>query len=108
MQKYKLKRELPFAKVGDEVFISSGAFVVKDPYQLGQVLYIEDYKNKEKLITEGWIEEVKPREWYIGLTKNDLPCYVGEGKPYEDRIHYNFMSSINNEFELIKVREVLE
>lgn len=80
--KYRLKKDLPFAKAGTKVYSCNGnddfgiieedCFVIcelknhtKDfsIYQYrGSLMFIGE---KQNLIDEGWIEEVKPKEWYV-------------------------------------------
>ena len=53
--KYKLKKDLPFAEAGVEVkLVNEKRAIEYNGYQCD----IYDLRN-------GWIEEVKPREWYI-------------------------------------------
>lgn len=101
--KYKLKKDLPFAKAGDPVFLSCGAFVVKDPYQNGRVLYIEDSTHKDKLINEGWIEEVKPREFIIALRRADNVPFDAVLYTTKDQL-----ISPTSDIYYIKVIEVIE
>jgi len=59
MNKYRLKKDLPFAKAGEEVTIESGEPITI--YKNGTD-YTCSYFGKEELIEEGWIEKVKVRE----------------------------------------------
>jgi hypothetical protein len=70
MTKYILKKDLPFAKAGAEVIFESGIvfnsisqdrFMVKVDDTIGQYSYrfIGYVAEIERLIKEGWIEEVK-------------------------------------------------
>ena len=60
--KYKLKRDLPFAKAGKEVSEDDASFYIEA--EVGIIWCFAEIKDRHKLISEGWIEEVKPREWY--------------------------------------------
>lgn len=96
--KYKLKKDLPFAKAGAEV-------VVEELYipQIKKPCYLVDsyWGNREVIgevgneLTESFIEEVKPREW--GVT-------VIDGKIYRTG---TVASSSTSKVEYIKVREVI-
>lgn len=59
--RYRLKKELPFAKAGDEIHI--GECIYTDDMEAWAIGERGDLK---KLIEDGWIEEVKPREWWVG------------------------------------------
>ena len=75
--KYRLKRDLPFAKAGDSVCLKidtcySAQLItgfIKDPHH---TIYLKDKSDLENLISEGWIEEVKPREIWINEYKQGL------------------------------------
>ena len=90
--KYKLKKDLPFAKAGAEVEIGG------QPLKLVWVMRVTKRKpddliyigTKNELIEGGWIEEVKPREFWI--SKNQF--FVLIDKPREAEKY-------------IKVREVI-
>ena len=64
--KYRLKKDLPFAKVGYPVEKR------RDEYYVGAFLIgTEDYDMTE------WIEEVKPREWYAMIFESStLSMYL--------------------------------
>ena len=67
MGKYRLLKDLPFAKAGAEVGVELAISVRgKDNF----LTWIGDPKDLESLIDGGWIEEVKPREFYIVFDKN--------------------------------------
>ena len=88
--KYKLKRDLPFAKAGKEVFEDDASFYIEA--EVGIIWCFAEIKDRHKLISEGWIEEVKPREYYV----YDSPeCVTAYREQWESG-------------SLIKVREVIE
>ena len=112
--KYKLKRDLPFAKAGAEVKIISvysnefphSFYTLSIKGDLIKAWYrIEIPKDR---FTE-WIEEVKPREWYEiqGTIESDFWGYrfhsYKEAAEYMDKKSYNLKY-----YSIIKVREVLE
>ena len=63
MKKYILKKDLPFAKAGDEVLIKKEGL----PSIMTNSGYLCDLPSFE---FDNWIEEVKPRTFYINKTKN--------------------------------------
>ena len=97
--KYKLKRDLPFAKAGTEVkLVNEKKAIEYNGYQCD----IYDLR-------DGWIEEVKPREWYeVETRKPD-----GTWNSHSHLRYYNEQSArdatcrceVNARF--IKVREVI-
>jgi len=95
MGKYRLLKDLPFAKAGAEVGVELAISVRgKDNF----LTWIGDPKDLESLIDEGWIEEVKPREFYIVFDKNSKIL----GAIDDQRT--TFLGA----HRFIKVREVLE
>ena len=103
MKKYRLLKDLPFAKAGAEVGVELAISVRgKDNF----LTWIGDPKDLESLIDEGWIEEVKPREFEVTLNKNGSLVKFFNGK---DRFTYTNQPLCDYPpFETIKVREVLE
>lgn len=104
--KYRLKKDLPFAKAGTRVwgylenpFLRKGmqVFVKSTDCKQGNhpddrgLIYIGIY---DELIVGGWIEEVKPREWYVAL--------YGLGE-----FIVGYKNKFESDKELIKVQEVL-
>lgn len=94
MKKCKLKKEMPFAKIGNVAGIDGG----------GSTYYLADNGIKiffgiglSELIKVGWVEEIKPRELYI--SKSVIRDYAKE-KP-ED-----FFYPQRND--LVKIKEVFE
>ncbi len=70
--KYRLKKDLPFAKAGTEIkFQESGLDGQNITYEVdpknGLRIWIADVC---PLIKQGWIEEVKPREVYVEFFKD--------------------------------------
>ena len=107
--KYRLKRDLPFfAKAGCEVefsFDDEQHPQIKLGKDLGDkpIVYFEcTHKDLMGLFTDGWIEEteeVKPREFWVGIFDDSKIAYIGdeEPSPHSKYIHRYF-----------KVREVLD
>jgi len=96
--KYKLKKDLPFAQAGEQARCFYGSSVFSITYRMDSVdfnLTSEEYI--DKLIRDGWIEEVKPREWYISETV--VRDYGRERKE-------SFFK--HDRSDLVKVREVTE
>lgn len=98
--KYKLLKDQPLAKAGkvitteDEIAVYLGYYFVKNGLQT--------------LISEGWIEEVQPREWY----EVEI-IFEGEwtGVGYRYKSEQDARTAITKfacDARFIKVREVLE
>jgi hypothetical protein len=93
--KYRLAKELPFAKVGSLVRVTSNGtvFVERDDYE-GKAALARLGK-KEQLLKDGWIEEVKqPREFYVREDHTISLDSIIKGRWDESKF--------------IKVREVIE
>jgi len=71
MSKYVLKIDFPLAKAGSKIALMSKGCVPFSIFSSGTVDVSEEYL--EQFIAEGWIEEVKPREWI--MSKNDLDSH---------------------------------
>ncbi len=68
--KYRLKKDLPFAKVGEVIDMGiCGTFenIHLRPNKTGECS--ED--NLKMMLQDGWIEEIKPREWWVTEHKDD-------------------------------------
>ena len=104
MKKYRLAKDLPFAKAGAEVGVELAISVRgKDNF----LTWIGDPKDLESLIDEGWIEEVKPREFMLHFKKSNGEIYSIQDLTTKNG--YNVISKFDGEgVDSIKVREVLE
>ena len=96
---YKLKRDLPFAEAGVKIYDMNGDPIdnltgcrVHSELEGGAPIYIG---NKEKLLAQGWIEPVEPREFWIEIQATGT--FVQTCK-----------DDLDNEGEVIKVREVIQ
>lgn len=101
--KHRTTKDLPFAKAGAEVNINSwGVYIVVDKLRLF-LNYAEEGDNEQvlrRLLSEGWIEEVKPRECWVYWDKKKRRPVTAYEKPFE--------IGTPEDHELFKVREVLE
>jgi len=98
--KYLLKKDLPFAKVGDVICLESENYEYKRiflPRNLGKII-----KNPFCIIhndeIDEWLGEVKPREWNLILdfSGNFVDLYPADRFSDQPSSH-----------QIIKVREVL-
>ena len=103
---YKLKRDLPFAEAGVKIYDMNGDPIddltgcrVHSELEGGAPIYIG---NKEKLLAQGWIEPIKPREWVINIG-DDGAAIFKDGK-----MLFKFGRVDTPVIEKIKVREVIE
>ena len=91
--KYRLKRDLPFAKAGETVYAEEYGISVCDKRidQLPNYRHTQDQVDAEvqRLISEGWIEEVKPREIWVNEYADKLVSNMYyDKKTAEDSAHY--------------------
>lgn len=101
--KYRLKKELPFAPVGSIIESDSVGLFVRCESKNFLTWYIEEKYELQNLINNGWIEEVKPREYKLGLNKDGTFAFIwdSEGNGYDAQRKYPVA-------ETILVREVIE
>jgi hypothetical protein len=114
MSRYILKKDLPFADAGKEVKADGSGIYIKttvgkrqldvlptDPSGFGN-----NFANEiERLISQGWIEEVKPREWYLGIANNGEGAFAHR---IIDGVEHEYGTHMAGLKEIIKVREVIE
>ena len=109
MTKYRLKKDLPFAKAGAEVRFDNKTFNFE--------AYSEEFNGQwfpfapsmqTDLISRGWIEEVKPREFWVLKNHRGLSAHydkkMAEDCNWEDRTDKSGLVTFS---EIIKVREVI-
>ena len=107
--KYRLKKDLPFAKAGNDIQIIEMA----DDSKCLQINYDACFNTSGNLnyyrfpLTDavalredGWIEEIKPREWWVNLYG------VGEGGIFKTKEAADTVASSGRK-EVIKVREII-
>ena len=98
--KYRLKRDLPFAKAGtviDYVYHRRGTSTLS-------YIKIGDCRcelDADKINIFDWIEEIKPREFWVNLYD------IGEGGIFKTKEAANTVAS-SGRTEIIKVREVID
>lgn len=114
MSKYILKKDLPFAKAGikiEQIQMSNTALKSYDLFSNNEVrFWINTEKDLDYLISEGWIEEIKPREWWVLKPKDHSTA--GQNVRFYKNPTYardDYEKEVNESwFEIIKVREVIE
>jgi hypothetical protein len=105
MKNYRTAKELPYTKKGTPVIVNraNGVVIKADLFKANkkgenltdiEYLYIGDLHD---LLRGGWIEEVKPREFYVRVS-NNIPISVCEDIEPLRRF----------ENEIVKVREVID
>ena len=96
--KYRLKKDLPFAKAGAKIKPPQDEGCAYDVENINGDWWCIGYEEElPKLISEGWIEEVKPREWYICWDECMISNIVNEKN-----------GVIPNWDNIVKVREVID
>src|SRR5574343_50077 len=103
--KYRLKKDLPFAKAGniiERIEISNTAMRSYDVVNHKEIrIWLNEESDNDHLINEGWIEEIKPREFYLF-----------DDTQSSEKIFYNTIEEAKADLaqwavkDLIKVREV--
>ena len=111
--KYKLKKDLPFAKAGDDIIVGKTPMrkTIGIDFTMGEptVFSAITTGDLEYLLADGWIEEVKPREWWEVEFQDAGGNWVFNGYryKYEKQARYVATSTPQNA-RFIKVREVIE
>ncbi len=119
---YKLLKDLPFAKAGMNLRIDEEHLLVdpedfylvglkaKGKHQMLTGLIIGHIDDIPTLVIDGWIEEIKPREWYEVETQDSFghwQLYTG-GRYYTEEVAREVACSLPQNARFIKVREVIE
>ena len=102
--KYILKKDLLFMKIGEIIGVNVNGWIGVHLQRLTDGgKYIDCNKEDfDLLLSEGWIEEVKPREWILEITPEQE--YI-RARNENGEINGRLFSSGS---ELIKVREVID
>jgi len=101
--RFKLKRDLPFAGAGNPLSysVNDNSYIMVENACSGGLTNIGHYQD---LLDMGWIEEVKPREWWLEVTPEQVYVRVINldmlGNPRE--------KLFSSGSELVKVREVID
>ena len=104
MNKYRLKKDLPFAKAGVEIEIGCNNNydeLINSRKDKKPAIYLKGQVSLQNLLNDGWVEEIKPREWYIGV----CDTYESLHDDYESAKKWGQTIKSQNQ-EIIKVREV--
>ena len=113
MNKYKLKKDLPFAEAGAEIMIGHEniSYVTNDKEKTKQkheknYVYMAHKSYLNPLIADGWIEKVGPREWYEVEVNIDGE-WTSAGCRYDDKqLAREATCRLSCNARFIKVREV--
>ena len=95
---YQTARDLPFTKAGHKVEVNPSGCLPFVNYSTEVFSTTEEYV--DKLISEGWIEEVKPREWWV--LECETPGLLWAGEDIKAQLKKN------PNLKFIKVREVIQ
>jgi hypothetical protein len=100
---YKLAKDLPYAKAGSKVKVTSTNYVYA--YSTPQEVFYMGIK--DQLLKDGWIEEIKRREFWMIIEKSTgRVCQTSQNKKnLLDKWKYEYSADFT---EIIKAREVIE
>jgi hypothetical protein len=98
--KYILKKDLPFIKAGAEVESSISEGCIPVAIFKNNITVSKEYLIQ--LISDGWLEEVKPREWKINIGTDGAAIFQ------DNEILLKFGRIDTPLIKSIKVREVIE
>lgn len=109
--KYRLKKDLPFAKAGTEIWVDNLWDGWIDAKVYAPTLMTNEYRWEKIMLgkisaleAEGWIEEVKPREFWVELKQDSY----GNWKVNDVSENKDWLHEENTLYKSIKVREVIE
>ena len=106
--KYRTTKDLPFAKVGTEILFVKNedllpTFSLRNINPENEWVVMEGQEKRwERYILDGWIEEEKPREFYIPIDR-DTGKLLASDKPMDKGYSGGWTLAV----EVIKVREIL-
>ena len=107
--KYRLKKGLPFAKAGEEIICTylEITYLDKDLYKHTLGYGSEEHGDtKNRLLKEGWIEEIKPREFWV-VRRYNIGIVTGFDSE-SSAVAYIKQTGNSLQYQITKVREVLE
>lgn len=108
MKKYKLAKDLPFAKAGMKL-------EKRHNDELGVYFWYVYNDNSDEwwqigcdlTIDHSWIEEVKPREWHVVVNKfNNVIGYGNVDKRVTEQYRLQNHSDRLDDFEIVHVQEI--
>lgn len=104
--KYKVAKEMPHIAIGTEVKVESGKFKYMPSVSIKRDdCYEQVYFEHELpyLIENGWIKEIKPREWILEIDTalNGEVSHAVRPADAKGRM-------LHKDSELVKIREVIE
>ena len=96
MTKYRLKKDLPFNDKGSIVPTTIVNDQTADCYFLDNGEFVVTPENLKALVTQGWIEEIKPREFWVEINNaTNKATDVGKGfPPDQTHPHYSYIEVI--------------
>ena len=101
--KYKLKKDLPFAKAGEGVYLKPEDLLYKRIALFERTTFPYCIIVNDKI--DFWIEEVKPREWWVVIGS-----HIGIMTGFETEklaVAYQHEICEPKDLTIIKVREVI-
>ena len=105
--KYVLKKDLPFAKAGAEIeigFDNNYDELINSKKDKKPAIYLKGQVGLQNLLNDGWVEEIKPKEWYL-IKDEHMGVVTGFEKEGLAVAHKN-LHHREEHLQIIKVREV--
>jgi len=102
--KYKLKKDLPFAKAGEEVYLKPEDLLYKRIALFDRTTYPYCLIVNDKI--DFWIEEIKPREFWV-VRRYNIGIVTGFDSE-SSAVAYIKQTGNSLQYQITKVREVLE
>jgi hypothetical protein len=104
--KYRLAKDLPFAKKGEQIEVVEYRGIV---YRTTELTFICDYLSIEDLLKDGWIEEVKPKEEYFIYNETLNNYHYKSFSSFEDAQRALYLKPTESyKYKIIKFIEVIE
>lgn len=105
--KYRLAKDLPFAKKGDEVYFNKNnccfeVRISRGYYNIGEYIFL-GWSNLNCLLEERWVEEVKPREIWLNQYADDTNFEFSFPYQSKEEAQKNALESVVKQVKFIEV-----
>ena len=100
-----INKKLPLLKVGEEFKYTNQDVTGVHCFDSGTLHCNES--TLKTLISEGWIEPIKPREWWVIINESSKYCSERYDS-YEEAEQKRLLYTGKEDYKVIKVREVIQ